>query len=191
MTADRDGQKGQEVFFILIRTSCFYCWTGRVMLQPSLTYLAFYPATEIQRVLSELANLLPPKSHLCFSFYIYPDLSLPQSHLSLGSGRYGNSSAKPALLSLCRHDFFFLLYRLPHGTLMRTDSQSPSDCIICKHINFPNRYRPIGGSDKVLSLYMSQHTLSQWELFNYGLLARSPPATSLPPFLPSSLLPHL
>lgn len=85
-TADLDGQKGQEAFFILIRTSRFYCWTGRVMIQPSLTYLAFHPATEIQRVLFELAYLLPPKPHLCFSFYVYPDLGLPQSHPPLGSG---------------------------------------------------------------------------------------------------------
>lgn len=44
------------------------------MIQPLLTFLAFHllfqafhPATEIQRVLSELAYLLPPEPHLCFS----------------------------------------------------------------------------------------------------------------------------
>lgn len=69
---------------------------------------------------------------------------------------------------------------------MRTDSQSPSHCIICKPINFPNRYRLAGGRDKVLSLHTSQDTLSQWGLFNSGRLpglSLSPPP---PPFLSPS-----
>lgn len=163
----------QEVFFILIRTtpfkekrkraSSFYGWTGHISIQPSLIYLTFHPSTEIQRTLPKLAYLLSPKPHLCFSLYVHPNLGCPQSHPSLRSSWYLNSSMKLALLTLGRCNLFFLLWP-PHRTLMRTVPGSPSDCITCKHIDFPKRDHARGVGDKVLSLHISQHSASQRRL---------------------------
>ena len=167
MTADLDGHNRTGGIFHFNQNHTFqktknFIFLGMIWTyhDPTVTYLLDFSSLYWNPENSPQTGIFTiPNPCLCFSLYVHPNLGRPPippfvevqliSKLFYEACSVDSRQTQPLPLMT------------PHRTLMKTVPESPSDRIICKHINFPKRDHARGVSDKVLSLHTSQHSLSQ------------------------------